>query len=162
MQQSVVELCGLAVKSLLSRFGEDLLAVVLFGSYARGEAAGTSDLDFFVVARNLPRDLIRRRYLVYDALFPLLTEANCDIKVIEADEEDIGGVITPLTINIAHDGVILYDKTGQIARFFERVNEAVHKAGLTRYRTPDGKYGWKLNRKLRPGEGFTVQLEGLA
>jgi len=38
--------------------------------------------------------------------------------------------------------VILYDPTGRLRELFERVKSAV-KDKLERYRTRDGKYGWK-------------------
>ena len=149
----------LATKSLLDRFGENLEAVVLFGSIARKGAAEQSEIDYIVVIHNLPKGLVRRRFIVYDALTPILREFKRDVSVIEVDAEDIGRQITPLLINIAHDGIILYDKHGKIQEFFKRIRSAVKNADLVRYETRDGKYGWKPSRELKPGEVFIVQLE---
>lgn len=156
---NIEDIKTIATRSLLDRFGENLEAVVLFGSIARKEAAEQSDIDFFVVIHNLPKEPVRRRFMVYDTLTPILRKFKRDVSVIEVDAGDIGRQITPLLINIAHDGIILYDKHGKIGRFFSRIRSAVKKAGLVRYKTRDGKYGWKPSQELKPGEVFVVQLE---
>ena len=40
--------------------GPDLIAIVLYGSWARGESRPGSDVDLLVIARNLPRDRFER------------------------------------------------------------------------------------------------------
>lgn len=150
---------SVAVESLQNRFGEDLEAVVLFGSSARGEAVELSDLDFFVVVHGLPEEPVKRRFVVYDAMTPVSKEFKRDVSVIEIEADEIGKQITPMLINIAHDGIILYDRTGRVGDLLRRVNKAVERAGLVRYRTSDGKYGWKPKQALKPGETFKLQLE---
>ena len=44
------------VQSLYEEFGEQLVAVVVYGSHARGTARPWSDVDLLVVVRALPRD----------------------------------------------------------------------------------------------------------
>lgn len=110
----------------------------------------------------MPKEPVRRRFVVYDALTPVLKEFKRGVSVIEVDAGEIGKQITPLLINIAHDGIILYDRTGRMGGLLRRVKDAVEKAGLVRYKTRDGKYGWKPSRGLKPGEVFTIQLEDRA
>jgi len=159
LMSQVAQVKAVAVDSLLNRFGKDLEAAILFGSWARGEPSELSDLDFFVIVRGLPKETVRRRYMVYEALTPLMRKFKRQVSVIEADTEEIGKHITPLLIDIAHDGIILYDRDGRVEGFLKRVRDAVKKAGLTRYRTSDGRYGWKPAQDLKPGEVFIVKLE---
>ena len=44
------------VQNLYQEFGEQLVAVVVYDSYARDTATPESDVDLLVVVRGLPRD----------------------------------------------------------------------------------------------------------
>jgi len=161
MSQDINELGDVAVRSLRERFGDRLQAVVLFGSHAREEAAKLSDVDFFIVARGLPTNPVERRLDVYDGLTAVVRRFRIDVSVIEMDEREISKSLTPLLVNIAHEGLILYDRDGRIATFFERLREAVKRAGLVRFRTSDGKYGWRPVRQLQRGEPLVIKVEGV-
>lgn len=136
------------VKNLCERFSGQLVAVALFGSAAREEAAERSDLDFLVVLRGIPKNL-QRRYQVYKPIHDAVTMHSSrprDVTVIDLDQEfitDKDAEITPLMLNIASDAIVLYDPEGKLGSFLESVNRLIHLAGLERYRTKDGKYGWK-------------------
>lgn len=136
------------VENLRDRFSDHLVAVALFGSAARGEAGERSDLDFLVVLRGIPKSL-QRRYQVYKPIHDavaLQSRQVRDTTVIDLDEEfikDEDVEITPMMLNIAADAIMLYDPEGRLASFIERVRRLIQVAGLERYRTKDGKYGWK-------------------
>ena len=136
------------VKNLRGRFSDHLVAVGLFGSAARGEAVERSDLDFLVVLRGIPKSM-ERRYQVYKPIHDAVATQSRQVRdttVIELDEEfikDEDVEITPMMLNIAADAIILYDPEGRLASFIERVRRLIQVAGLERYRTKDGKYGWK-------------------
>jgi len=139
------------VDRLRERFSGHLVAVALFGSAARGEATEGSDLDFLVVLREVPKSL-ERRYQVYRPIRDALTMQSRkvrDITAIDLDEEfinDEDAEITPLILNIASDATILYDPKGQLASFLRRVQRLIEVGGLERYRTKNGKYGWRPKR----------------
>jgi len=42
-----------------------------------------------------------------------------------------------------YDGLIIYDELGVLRRLKEGALRLIEKARLVRYRTPDGKYGWR-------------------
>ena len=48
------------VQAFQDRLGDDLIAIVLFGSQARGEATSTSDWDIFLIAHSLPVSTFQR------------------------------------------------------------------------------------------------------
>jgi predicted nucleotidyltransferase len=131
--------------------------VVLFGSLARGEATERSDIDLFVVVRKLPDSAVERRFIVYDCLTPLLKRFRRGVTVVEADEEDLRRRLSPLLINIAHEGITLYDAGGAMSAFLKRIRDAVRAAGLEKYETSNGKYGWKPRGELSK---ITVQGYG--
>jgi predicted nucleotidyltransferase len=135
------------VKKLREKFADHLVAVAMFGSAARGEADERSDLDFLVVLGGIPRNL-ERRYQVYKPIHDATIQTGRvrDITVIDLDEEFIrneDAEITPFMLNIASDAIVLYDREGELASFLERVRRLIELARLERYKTKDGKYGWK-------------------
>jgi len=68
---------------------EDLVALVIFGSYIRGEPTERSDLDLFVVVKNLSDHIMPRRFLVYVNLIRLRRELEADINMFEAGPEEV-------------------------------------------------------------------------
>lgn len=144
----IVELAYEASRRLVNALGNRIVAVALFGSLARGEASDRSDVDFFVVVRGFNDE--DRRFKMYHYLHGALKR---DVTVVDIDEdklfkEDL--TISPLLLNIAFDSVILYDPSGRLSELFKRIREAA-EGSLERYRTRDGKYGWRPK-----GERFTV------
>jgi predicted nucleotidyltransferase len=140
----VIELAYEASRVLVDALGSRIVAVALFGSWVRGEASDRSDVDFFVVFKDFNEE--DRRFKIYHYLYSVLKR---DITVIDADEEKLFRndlVITPLLLNIAWDSIVLYDPSGKLKELFKRIREAV-KDKLERYKTKDGKYGWKPKNK---------------
>ena len=147
---SIEEIGDIVVKSLMKGLGDHLVAVALFGSRARGEADEKSDIDLFIVVKDILKDdVVNRRLAIYRALSTARAKLWRDTSIIDVDEEDLKrGKLTPLLINIARDAIILYDREKYTTQLFKRINDALEDAELIRYRLRDGSYGWK---RLKPG-----------
>lgn len=149
----MISLSQAVVERLREEFSDHLVAVALFGSAARDEVAERSDLDFLVVLRGIPKSL-ERRYRVYKPIYDVVTRQQGrvrDVTLMDLDEEFIkneDAEITSLMLNIASDAVILYDPERELASFFERVRRLIKVAGLERYETKEGKYGWKPRHRV--------------
>lgn len=48
------------IEKLIAQFGEQLLAVILFGSRARGEATAESDIDFLIIMSEVDAETRRQ------------------------------------------------------------------------------------------------------
>ena len=130
-----------ASKNLKEAFGEAYVGLLLFGSYARGEASDRSDVDVLVVMRGLKGLKVRG-----DVYSILAKHVGRPLTLIDVDLADISRddlEVTPLLLNALYDGVIVYDRFGVLERLKLKTIELIRKANLMRYRTPDGKYGWK-------------------
>lgn len=68
--------------------GDNLIAVVLFGSYAKGTARRFSDLDLLVVAHTLPRNG-QRDELLADAFDDLVIETGIAVMPIFVTKEEL-------------------------------------------------------------------------
>jgi predicted nucleotidyltransferase len=94
-------------RELKKIYGPRLKKIVLFGSYARGEAAPDSDIDILVVLENL-----KSAYKESDRLSPLLADLSIKYNIVpfclpirstEYEKAD-----TPLLVNVHREGVVVY------------------------------------------------------
>ena len=85
-------------------YGRRLRKVILYGSCARGQATGDSDIDLAVV---LEGDVAPGKEI--DRMIDIITELNLDygvlISVYPVSEKDYAEVNSPLLINVRREGV---------------------------------------------------------
>lgn len=127
------------------KFRDDLLSIVLFGSYARGVEHEYSDVDLLIIAKSLPDDWRERDKIIMDLKTPFIFEKKIDITLI--DENDLADSMKwfdPLILGISETHVILYDKRDffrdNMKTFKERVKRVnVKKIGERSYEIPVGE-----------------------
>lgn len=131
-----------AVEALRRGLGDRLVAVVLFGSRARGEAADGSDWDLLVVAKDLPTSPLERHFLLKKLL-----PAGCEgVSLLTREPQEFEDHLSSLYLDIALDGKVLYDPTGLIRRRLEALRKMVEDLGLYRERTEAGlEWRWKAS-----------------
>ncbi len=117
-------------------FGNDLKAIVLFGSRASGEAKKYSDYDFLVVAENLPADWRQRDTIVFE----LDKHGISDILLYNENElEDAIHAVNPLIMDIFdHPTKILHGKS-----FIDRLS-ILYSKDMTGNIFRLGRSTWKI------------------
>jgi len=123
------------VNSLRESFGERLVAVVLYGSRARGDAREESDWDFVVVARGLPEGTLARHIAVKRAIRP---DCRGAASLLAKTPEEFASQLSSLHLDIAVDGRILYDPTGYAEQLLQSIRELLVRKGLRRVHTLAG------------------------
>jgi predicted nucleotidyltransferase len=139
-----------------------LVSVVLFGSVARGEAMPYSDIDLYVVAKDLPRGRIARLERVrsaerrIDARLANLgaTGFYGDICPILKTPEEASRV-RPLYLDMTEDAILLYDRDDFFAGVLSRLKKRLKELGSVRRRMGKIRY-WELKPDYRPGEVFEL------
>ncbi len=111
--------------------GERLVAVVLFGSRARGEAKEQSDWDVLLLARALPSRFWERLKML-KGMLPLQWRGR--ISLIAKTPEEFESGFSSLYLDLGVDGVVLYDPTGYAAAKLARIREIIGKLRLRRER----------------------------
>jgi len=137
--------------------GDDLVAIALFGSVARGQARPDSDLDLYVVTRRSslgdPRlrglsDRIdasaERRALAREGYRPTLSPVPHTVDDLARHPW--------ILLDITHHGVILHDPAGVLARELDAVRRRMAELGSRRVELPDGTWFWDIKPDWRPGE----------
>jgi len=142
-----------AVGALQEALGEGLLAVVLFGSRARGDAGETSDWDLLVIAEDLPQRLLERQQLLGQTLFKACDGA---ISVLAKTPQEFEASVPSLYLDIALDGRILYDPQGYAAERLAAVRRLIKRLGLYRESTEAGDL-WRWERE--PAAAWALRWE---
>lgn len=126
------------VKTLCRGLGPDLVAVALFGSRARGDAAPESDWDLLVIAEHLPEKLLARHFWLKN-LLPETWRAR--VSILAKTPAEFEARLPALYLDIALDAVVLYDPTGYLQQRLESVREQIRRLNLRRERS-DGDLVW--------------------
>lgn len=139
--QQAVERWGLnpLVKAFEQGFQGTLWGLVLFGSAARGEAQEASDLDLLVVADGLPEKFTTRMRLLRSLLPGNL---RGKVSFIAKTRAEFEGGFPSSYLDLALDGIILYDREDYMKQKLERIRSLIQTAGLTRRRTEYGFFWW--------------------
>ena len=136
------DLLDQVIAALREALGDDLLAVVLYGSRAKGEAHGQSDWDLLLIAENLPEKPLARHFFLKRALPAACRGA---VSLVAKTPAEFEARVSPLYLDIALDGMILYDPKGYAAARLEKLKNLIAKSGLHRLRSKDGEV-WKFDK----------------
>ncbi|MGH7894775.1 MAG: toxin-antitoxin system HicB family antitoxin [Candidatus Binatia bacterium] len=117
------------VERAMAVFGDGLIGMVAYGSWARGEAAAGSDLDVLVVVEasiGITRDLYRR----WDEQPVTWNGRAVEPHLVHLPAPDA----TPsgLWAEVATDGVVLFERTLRISRHLARVRRAIFDGRIVR------------------------------
>ena len=110
-------------------FGDRLIGVLVLGSWARGEAAATSDIDVLIVI-DTKTALTRDLYRAWD-VEPLSFEGRA-IDAHFAHPSAAGAAPTAVWCEAAIDGIIWYDRDGAIAIRLGEVRRAIAEGRVVR------------------------------
>lgn len=143
---------------LAGALGDRLVAVVLFGSVARGDAGAGSDVDLLIVARDLPEGQFARKGLL--AAADLAFEA--DVAAAEAEGVEVrlarlvrtpeeAARVIPLYLDMTEDAVLLLDRGGFFAGVLDRLRASLRRYGAKRVRLGSTWY-WDLKPDFVPGD----------
>jgi len=158
LNDKLADLARCYTQLLAQELGERLVSVALFGSVARGTANEHSDIDLFVVIRDLPVGAFARREVVEPVHQTLLSKLNelllagiyTDlIEVLRTPEE--AGRFHMLYLDMMLEARLLYDRDDFMKTRLARVRRKAQELGSTRRQIGDVSY-WDLKPDFVPGE----------
>ena len=133
--------------------GERLVALVLFGSRARGEADETSDWDVLLIARHLPEKTFQR-HLEIKSMLPVPWRARAT--VLARTPEEFESHLPSLYLDIALDGIVLHDTDQYMTKRLASLRRLIKKRGLRR-ESLQRETIWRWQRF--PGLDWTLEWE---
>lgn len=133
------ELARHVVGALVNGLSGRLVAVVLFGSRARGEGSETSDWDLLVIAEDLPAKTFDRN-LYLKQLIPMAWRGR--VSILAKTPEQFHGAVSSLYLDVALDGQILYDPRGFAVSRLGALRRGIEQLGLRREPVPEG-FDWR-------------------
>ncbi len=129
------------VKAFRKAFGSSLIALILFGSYARREARPDSDIDVLVVVRDELSDRLKVHELldrVEEELSKVLAElARKGYHPVLSPHvltKSQARVFRPLYLDMVFDARVLYDPQGFAKQVIERTWRVLKRLGAERRR----------------------------
>ncbi len=139
------------VDALRQGLGPGLVAVALFGSRARGDAAPESDWDLLVIAEQLP-DRPLERHFQLKGLLPESWRAR--VSILAKTPTEFEARLPALYLDIALDAVILHDPTGYLESRLAYIREQIRRLGLRRERS-DSDLVWRW--QAPPPRGWSLE-----
>lgn len=150
---------------LLDRLGDSLLAIVLYGSVARGTAAKTSDIDLLIVQRGASSSY-------YERLEPVL-EAKRSLRgskpFLLLARQGLSPSVSPLLLSeeearenryifldMLDEGIVLFERDGFFTSRMDALRRRLKELGGRRVTLPDGSWYWDLKPDLVLGEVFEL------
>jgi predicted nucleotidyltransferase len=143
------------VRALEARFGPDLVSVVLFGSWARGEGRTESDLDLLVIIRGLAGGRFERYQPVRELAQGVSEELADRLSLIVSTPEGAEHV-KPYYLGMLSGHVLLHDAGGFFAAVLGRLQRRLQELGARRYVDEDGYEYWDLKPDWKPGDVVTL------
>lgn len=117
------------IAALEQGLGDELVAIVLFGSRARREADKSSDWDLLLIAEDLPQKPFPRHLHLKQMLPPLW---RGKVALVAKTPEEFESYLSDLFLDIALDGVILYDTDDYMAERLGHLRQLIEEQGLRR------------------------------
>jgi hypothetical protein len=142
---------------LFESYGERVVSIVLYGSFARERYGPESDIDLLLVIDGYKRD----EEFYFETANELITkqwELAREYHVVTPYPLSVeqAKYHRPIYLDIIIDGVTLYDKGGFISGVFEEIRGRLAELGAKRYELPDGSWYWILKPEVKEGEVFEI------
>ena len=146
-------------EATVALYGERLVALAVFGSWARGAATPASDLDLLVVAEPLPPSRMKR-VREFRPVADATRTVRSRVWSAEGPEIELSPVFktraelaagSPLYLDMTLWRILLVDREGMLESFLAGLRRRMDSLGSQRLPFKGGAY-WDYKPDFRPGE----------
>jgi uncharacterized protein len=139
------------VEAARSRWSQDLVGVVLFGSWARGEARPESDIDVLVICRAFPKSRLDRHMELFEVAKGVSRQFAARVSIVPLTPEEARET-KPFYLGMLTACTILYDAGDFFRTLLRRLDDRLKALGAQRRTDKDGYEYWDLKPDYRFGE----------
>ncbi|MDI6839854.1 MAG: nucleotidyltransferase domain-containing protein [bacterium] len=98
------------LKNLLENSGFEIDKIILFGSYARGNYRGDSDIDIVIISKSFSgKGIFERARMLGDIEWKLMDKFLIPLDIITMSPEDFKKGVSPIS-QYAKGGEIIYER----------------------------------------------------
>lgn len=158
-RQEYYKLIEKLLKAVINFYKERLISLAIFGSVAKDTFRPDSDIDFLIIAENLPKGRTKRIIEFLENVESTLTEDIRELSkigidpyfsaVIKSPEEIKIG--SPLFLDMIEYVKILYDKDKFFENYLSELKEKLKNLGSKKIYFKGGYY-WLLKPDYKPGD----------
>jgi uncharacterized protein len=106
-KQSIENISKQFKRLLKDYYGERLVKIILFGSYARGNPNADSDIDFLVVLKEPKINKFAEIEAITEQVFAWLLTSNLDISYTPISNFDFENAQTPFLYFVRAEGIMI-------------------------------------------------------
>lgn len=144
------------VDNYREQWNERLVALAIFGSYARGEETSRSDIDILLIANRLPKRKFERELFIRKPVIGVLKKK---FNVIAWTQEEFESNFSNIYLDLGQDTVICYDPSGYLKEKLEEIKRITEEAKLERLKLASG-YIWRWKSSERYGKLWSIDWRG--
>jgi len=129
------------MKDIKAVFGDNLVSVVLFGSYAAGKQRDASDIDMLVMADNLPLPRKERLSIILSIIRRYLLKGKTVSLILRSKDEIRNGFeyYNPLLLSISENNKLLYDREKYFSALLKDIRKKVCRGKSTSFLISHGE-----------------------
>ena len=102
--QNIKQILNEVKKRLEKIYGDTLRDVILYGSYARGDFTGGSDIDLIILLKDMEAPITEREKY-FNAIWELDLKYDTLISIIPFKEEEFKKRRMPIILNAKREGI---------------------------------------------------------
>jgi len=159
----IFDLLERLVVALKKSFGENLVSVALYGSYARGQIRSESDVDILIIADKLPHSAIERQAFLTRILEQIEAPMRQTLNqtgwfpyisaILKTSQE--ADCISRIYFDMIDEAKIIFDKGDFLKSLLQKVKKRLEELGARRVQMGKMWY-WDLKPDYQPGEIFEI------
>ena len=158
------QLISVDVTNLLNRltsmckeyYGDRLISLAVFGSVGRGTPRPDSDIDLFVVVKDLPVGRIARvqEFATIETALAVTVKDRIELSPVFKTPEEIANG-SPLFLDMVEDVRLLFDRDDFFHSALKKLKERLQRLGARRIWQGNVWY-WDLKPDYKQGEIFEI------